>query len=591
MEDTMRSRVLTRFARSRDRGDFLVGAAIGSGLLGEAAEDGGADFLVALNAGRFRLMGASSVACTLPIRDANPFVMAFASREILSQCRIPAYFGASILNLESDLEALVAEIAELGFCGVANFPSVVHLPVAARQALEAAGHGFARELALFDLAHRHGLSTLAYVRNAEHTRAAAAHGVDMLCYNFGWNAGGAKSPVSELSVEEAAAHSREMGRIIQREHPDGFFFLEGGPIQDPVQLAAVCRVARMHGYIGGSTIDRLPLAQSVASQTQRFKSATALARVLNKQEESLVALGRQQGFIGRSEAMVALYAALQRFRTASPLWVWGERNTGRHMAIQALCQLGGGESLAWLEAGKHTSARQTMITLFGRAASQGSAPLQGLAGRDDVGMIALQGVVHLPRRQQERIADTLKRGRFTPVGGRRSLPWTKRLVFLSAAPLDSLLAQDRIAPSLAEQLAGREIGLPPLRERTEDIEDLLLHDIGELAKDTQAQALLSPGAMSLLRRHAWPGNLAELQRFATHLYARHGGGHVDQDMVAALLANASQPPQRRVRNERDVLLDALWRHGFHRGATAAFLGISRKTLYNRIRRYGLVSQR
>ncbi len=590
---SQRARVMERFARARERGEFLVGAAIGAGLLGDAAERGGADFLVALNAGRFRLMGASSVACILPIRDANQFVLSFAPLEILSQCRIPVYFGASTLDPALSLEALVAEIADLGFAGVANFPSVVHLPAPVRHALDGPGLGFERELELLALAHRHDLSSLAYVRTREQASAAAARGVDIICYNVGWNAGGAKGPVSEISVEETAAHAREMHGVIRRENPRAFFFLEGGPIQDPDQLAAVCRVARMHGYIGGSTIDRLPLAQSVSGQTQRFKSATALARILGKQERMLVDLGRRHGFVGASEAMIDVYEALDRFRGSSfPMLISGERNTGRQTLIEALH----GESrdrrgsLAVIEADDGNSGRQAMIALFGRAAVLGGAGLEGLASREDIGMIALRGIEHVPLRLQRRLANTLKRGRFVPFGDRRGQPWTKRLMLVSDFSLKSLLAEGRIDPQLAELLSGHEIRLPPLRKRTEDIEDLLGRFMAGLAGEGQPYPVLSPGAMSLLRRHDWPGNLLELRSFASRLFARHGAGRVDEEAALGLLSGDSDWMRRRMSSERDILLDALWRHGFHRGKTAAFLGISRKTLYNKIRRYRLTSQ-
>ena len=70
---------------------FLVGVAVGSGLAARAAQSGGADFLLAINAGRMRNMGAPSVAGNLPIMDAMALTEAFASSEVLSQVSIPVY--------------------------------------------------------------------------------------------------------------------------------------------------------------------------------------------------------------------------------------------------------------------------------------------------------------------------------------------------------------------------------------------------------------------------------------------------------------------------------------------------------------------
>ena len=77
------------------RGRFLLGAAVGTGMAVRAAERGGADFLLAANAGRFRSMGAPSVACMLALRDSNRMVLEFGASEILTQTSLPVFFGAT----------------------------------------------------------------------------------------------------------------------------------------------------------------------------------------------------------------------------------------------------------------------------------------------------------------------------------------------------------------------------------------------------------------------------------------------------------------------------------------------------------------
>lgn len=595
LKSTGRDDLLQRFFKARERKEFLVGAAIGAGLLGEAAEDGGADFLIALNAGRFRLMGASSVACMLPIRDANEFVFSFAATELLSQCSLPTFFGASVMDPTLSVRDLCFRIENDGFAGIANFPSVVHYPATVRNALESSGIGFSRELELFDQAQRNGLATLAYVRTRQQAQAAAMHGVDLICYNFGWNAGGSKGPVSDISVEEAAALSREIGRVIRRENPNIFFFLEGGPIQDPDQLAAVCRVSNLHGYIGGSTIDRLPLAQSVVSQTQRFKSAAAMARRLSKQEKHLVQLGEQYGFTGSSQAMLRTYAALDRSRhTISSMLVSGEPDTGKLTAVKALHAMAKGDpaKLAIVDAHATSHASQLLIQLFGRGASTGNSALSGLAQRTDIQAIMLRNLEHVPVRVQERLAHSIRNGRFTPIGARHPQKWNKRVILVSMESLDALKQKHAIAPALAAVLDDHEISLPPLRERTEDIEMILNHFFKQLhGGDPATLPVVTPGALGLLQRHDWPGNLLELRSMAVRLLSYHSGGQVDEGAITRLLTGDNQWQPRPLRTERDILLNALWRHGFHRQETANFLGISRKTLYNKIRKYHLTSQR
>ena len=148
------------------RNQMLVGAAIGTGMTAQAAERGGADLLLALNAGRFRSMGVPSIASMLALRPCNDFVLDFARAEILPRVAIPVFFGASAFDPALDITALVARIAAAGFPGVVNFPTAALVDGRYRDFLEESGCGFAREVALLTAARKAGLATLAYVRTA-----------------------------------------------------------------------------------------------------------------------------------------------------------------------------------------------------------------------------------------------------------------------------------------------------------------------------------------------------------------------------------------------------------------------------------------
>src|SRR5882724_322381 len=107
---------------ARDR--FLLGAAIGTGMAAKAAEHGGADFLLALNAGRFRSMGTPSAACMLALRDSNRMVMDFGQSEILTQTSLPVFFGAAAFGTVDCFE-LDYQIANAELPVVANYPGCV----------------------------------------------------------------------------------------------------------------------------------------------------------------------------------------------------------------------------------------------------------------------------------------------------------------------------------------------------------------------------------------------------------------------------------------------------------------------------------
>eukprot|EP01031_Cornospumella_fuschlensis_P021466 gene21466-26299_t len=119
-------------------------------------------------------MGAPSLAAMLPIRDSNRFTDAFARREILDRVAIPVFFGAAACDPRLDLAALLREIQAAGYHGVTNFPTAIHHGGAFRAALEEAGLGFGREVALLRAAHAMGLPTLGYAKTRAEVEALAA---------------------------------------------------------------------------------------------------------------------------------------------------------------------------------------------------------------------------------------------------------------------------------------------------------------------------------------------------------------------------------------------------------------------------------
>ena len=204
------------FNRTNPRKDFIVGAAIGSGAIAMAAVEGGVDFILALNAGRFRIMGAASPLSMLPVRESNSFSLSFAVDELLNRCPVPVYFGASVMTPSWSIDRILDTIEEYGFPGIVNFPTCAHYPRVIRNALESSGFGFSREIDLLKAARKRDIRTMAHLKTKRQARAAAKAGVDMVCYNFSWNAEGDLGFESRLNLQEATWHAREVSRVVKR---------------------------------------------------------------------------------------------------------------------------------------------------------------------------------------------------------------------------------------------------------------------------------------------------------------------------------------------------------------------------------------
>ena len=206
---SQRTAVLERCRHVRaDEHGILVGAAIGTGLVAEAAIRGGVDLLIALTAGRFRMMGGSSLTCMMPIADSNAVTAQFARSEILAHSTVPVFFGANCMDPRLDLDDFLAKVSDWGFAGVTNFPSALFVNGRLRDRMEAAGIGFGREVELVQRARHFGLATIAYVQTPEEARVMADAPADIVNINLGWNQGGSRGLQSHLSVRDAGGWAR-----------------------------------------------------------------------------------------------------------------------------------------------------------------------------------------------------------------------------------------------------------------------------------------------------------------------------------------------------------------------------------------------
>jgi DNA-binding NtrC family response regulator len=204
--------------------------------------------------------------------------------------------------------------------------------------------------------------------------------------------------------------------------------------------------------------------------------------------------------------------------------------------------------------------------------------------------ILLDDVWALDREIQLQLVEAAENRRFWPLGGKDSIGLDVRFMAISGAATTNpelLRAESRFA----EWIGCFTIVLPPLRERLDDLPALIEATLSAVERRTgQPRKRLDPSAYRLLADHSWPGNLRELAGVleravladrsdilaAEHLPPLHAGR-------ASGLAAASM-----FGSEKDWILDGLRRNRFRRGRTADYLGISRKTLYNKMRACGLV---
>jgi predicted TIM-barrel enzyme/AraC-like DNA-binding protein len=238
---------------------------------------GGADFILALSAGRFRQMGRSSLASYLPYANSNDVVMKFASRELLPIMQeIPIIFGVNASDPSIDLFEYIADIKEKGFAGVNNFPTVGLIDGNFGEALAEEGITYEKEVEAIKIAHNMDLFTVAFVFNEEQTLKMLEAGADILCVHLGLSVGGLLGATKALSLETSRKTVNRIYQVCQKSRPEVIKMAYGGPIKSPIDAQFLYDTTDCRGFIGGSSFERIPAEQGILATTQAFKDSTEI---------------------------------------------------------------------------------------------------------------------------------------------------------------------------------------------------------------------------------------------------------------------------------------------------------------------------
>ncbi len=280
--------------------------------------------------------------------------------------------------------------------------------------------------------------------------------------------------------------------------------------------------------------------------------------------------------------------------------VTGESGTGKELVarrLHARSNRSGGPFVALNAAALPESLAES--ELFGAEKGAFTGADQARTGRFEEasgGTLFLDEVGELPLLLQGKLLRALEERVVRRLGGARDLPVDVRLVSATNRELASEASDGRFRQDLYFRLAVVVIRIPPLRERPADIPVLAAHLASRLATRHGVPAPpLSPDAREALARHAWPGNVRELRNVLERAVVVRGGEEIrsaDLDLAsgpssapgAAGVAPASLDLERR---EREALLEALRRTSGRREEAAKLLGISVRTLYYRLKRWGL----
>lgn len=307
--------------------------------------------------------------------------------------------------------------------------------------------------------------------------------------------------------------------------------------------------------------------------------------------------GDFQGFVGADPAMLELYRMIGLVaRARSTVMVVGESGVGKSLVAEAIHRLGTRAEGPFVRVSCATPEGCSLEEeLFGHVAFTPEGVREERAGRveeadggtlllDEIGDLAPAVQLKLLRLVEEHLAERH--------GDAEPRPLDLRIICTSNRDLKRAVAEGLFRADLFFRLNVFPLRVPPLREHLQDLPRLAERLLARLPGDPMARPRLTPEALRVLAGWSWPGNVRELINVLEFAALRAEDGVIGPEQLPDELRHPAAQPSRTSlpmagRDERKELVDLLERCGWNRTRAAKELGISRVTLWKRLKRHGI----
>jgi len=358
-----------------------------------------------------------------------------------------------------------------------------------------------------------------------------------------------------------------------------------------------------------SRADRTPIEVSLNARVLKDAEGAVLGSVLSFREFTEVDRlriefsGEQhfRGMIGKSPAMRAVFHLLEDVaESSSTVLITGESGTGKKTLAECIQQLGPRRQAPFVTVNCAAFSDGLLQSeLFGQARGTLARVGQDRLGRFQIasgGTIYLESIGDLSPATQARLLQVVQKKQVEPVGSDTPLAVDVRIIASTRRPLFDLVRATTFREDLYYSLNVIPVHLPPLRRRREDIPLLVEHFMRKYRRITgKPMDRIHRHVLDLFVSHPWPGNVRQLENAVEYAFSRTRGSVLTLDLL---------PPDVRNRNageetaqeggpvgEALEIIRALERHRWHHRRAAEELGMSRTTLWRRMKKHGIESSR
>lgn len=316
----------------------------------------------------------------------------------------------------------------------------------------------------------------------------------------------------------------------------------------------------------------------------------------------------QVKLFGHSRAMEHLRELIERVsRSQAPVHIFGESGTGKELVAQLIHSAGARRDAPFVPVNCGAIPTELMESeLFGHKKGSFTGAVtdkQGLIPSAEGGTLFLDEIADLPLHMQVKLLRVIQEKSVRPIGESKEIPIDVRILSATHKNLSALVAEGKFREDLYYRVNVIEIRVPPLRERLEDLPELVDAIVTRLGKQMNNRSLqVTDAALDALKQYPFPGNVRELENILERAATLCVGGVIDaadlqlrprkQHSTELPINTAAVPPGERLGDalediERDAIVRALEQTRYNKTKAAALLGMTFRSLRYRIKKLGI----